>query len=355
MLDKTFFKAVLRDIVLGKFNYNQCFDSFIAATTQKRDTALLLSNIVNGLKESGLISQDNQQLMRIADIGCANAASSILFLQEINHPGGYSYRGIDISKGYIEEAQNKLSLNSFIKNYSVTEGDALCGNLADNSVFSQEKFDLILVSHVAYYIQSDEVKYKRFINDLEKLLAENGVIFFMHGNSHEYLLSNYSKDSSNNSTPYVNTPSFLEQCSKKLAFESTSIDFVSKLHFAMLDDRLWTSMEKTENYKSLQNNNELMSNLEKLSMVINRDLSELEEEGKLLEFIRDAKNIIIKNGGFFYLHTHFQVMLSSKNSISLQSVTEILQAALNKNPELIIEGSQLMTLNQIKTRNDCTL
>ena len=351
------FRHVSRDIVKGGFNYDECFDSFINSTNQKQDTALLLSHIVNGLKELGLICQETNKAIQVADIGCANAAASSLFLEAINHFGRYDYQGIDISKRYTNEAQDKLRDKTFIQSYKVIEGDALCGNLSQTS-FGPKKFDFVLVSHAAYYLDSAEVKCQNFISDMQQLLSPEGIVLFMHGSSHDYLLSKYSKNSTNMHMPSVRTHVRLEQCAEKLAFKSTSIDFVSKLRFDFLEDHLWEAMKKIENYQLLQTKPEVISNLEKLSFIINRSLSELEQEEKLQQFVQDAKDIIANNGGFLYLHTHLQVMISNECQVSLVQIAEKLKMALRKNPQFMITDEQLLTLNQhpqaIKQENALT-
>lgn len=341
------FRQVVRDITLGKFNYDQCFDRFVEATTQKQDTASLLADVVNGFKELGLISKDHKKSIRVADVGCANATASLLFLEKISHASGYSYLGIDALKKYIKEANDKLSSHSLIHDYQVFEGDGLSGELFD-TVFNQKKSDLVFVSHVAYYLQQDEVKYNRFIHDMQQLLSAEGVCFFMHGASHVYLDSITNQ----NNLPRTKTHELIEQYAEKLEYKSTSIDFVSKLNFPCLTDELWEMMEKTENYRlpMIQNNHAALSTLEILSIIVNRDLLALEKNGTLQTFIRAAKDIIADNGGFLYLHTHFQVMTSNECQVSLERITETLKNALQQYPDLMIDASTLKVLNQPKAK-----
>lgn len=309
----SFFQPTLEPlppIVNGIFDYNSAFAAFLKATDQKRDTARLVGAFANKLQEKKIVF-DSHEMIKVADLGCADSSTCLGYLNQMEYPAGFDYLGFDINDKYISEAETILSSSTIIKKHTLIKEDVLTGGLSGHSSVQPKSLDLVFASHLAYYLK-DEESGTQFVKDILNLLNDDGIAIFLHEDSTYYFRSTYNSNYKN-----ISAPSLLKKSANDLLEtpdQFSEISFTSKLQFTEMTEELWQATKKTASYKSFAHNPSFIDNLNKLSFIVQCDLSKLEAEGSLASFIDEFRKILNDNNNCFNLVTSMQVLASPQNA-----------------------------------------
>ena len=304
--------------VCGEFDYKKAYTTFFNDTTEVLDAKRIISCFFKKIKNQSVYAHSKEPL-NITDIGCSDGQTSLGYLKSLEYKHGFNYYGIDINKPSLNEAQKLLLLDKSIKNLSLINQDAFDEDITKMKEFEGKKFDLIFVSHSAYFIgYTDDFKsivpHSKFISDISNLLSEKGMAFFIHGNSFFKLRRKYSG-------VYVrNTPCFLEQATPSHLKHLKVLKFNSKLSFEEIDERLWEEIKHPNNYRIYGENVKFLRTLEKISFIINRSLREMEKEGTLSSFINEIKETVFENHNTFPITSFFQVVVPPSCNFTHQIV-----------------------------------
>lgn len=269
-LDKPphFFSVRTLPILEGRFDYHHSFSAFLRATNQKAHTAHIVGVLAEKLRQKRILFNCDDAL-KVADMGCADSATCLGYFKRIHHLGGFEYTGIDINDVFLAEADVKLSHNSMCKKHTLLKGDVLLGDLSAISQVAQQRFDLIFVSHLAYYLKSEEYG-RLFVDNMLKLLNENGIVIFLHENSTHYFRKTYNRNYKN-----IDAPALLRGSAQGL-LENTEqfneILFTSTLTFEEMSDELWEVTKQPARYQEYAHIPYFVDNLNKLSFIIQCDL-----------------------------------------------------------------------------------
>lgn len=253
MQSNLFSPLLIRSIIGGIFNYKEVFATFLQDTTQKKDTAMLLGIFADKMQKNQVILCD-EKVVNVADIGCADGTSCLQYLEKLNYPIGFNYVGIDVLEELVLEARKHLPNHSMIKQATVIKGDAFSGTLRQRHEFSSKSFDLLFVSHSAYFVKKENRL--SFIKDIANILAKNGVAILLHESSFNDLRSKYGGGI------VGDTPQLLEEATKTVGLaDFQSIGFTSKLHFKPLESYLWEALKYPDKYPSLQQKADFVNTL----------------------------------------------------------------------------------------------
>ncbi len=319
-------------ILQGLFDYNESFDAFLKGTAQKKETALVVGYFAKKLQEAQ-IQFTNQEPIEVADLGCADSFTCLEYLKKMNYEPGFNYLGIDTNQKFLQEANIKLSNEGLIKKYTLMNDNALSGCLAEKEALSSLVFDLIFVSHTAYYIK-DLLSGRNFLEDINKLLAkESGIAIFLHEDSTYYFRSTYNPNQFNT----ISAPALLEKSAEELTTNSiqlTSINFHSKLHFSHLEEELWEHLKTPSNYSTFADNPAFVDTLKKLAFIVQCDLKALAERGSLSPYIDDIKTILQNNDNCLNLQTCMQTLVAPQ-CVNDKKIAMILREMEKEIPELL--------------------
>ena len=305
----------LPSAITGKLNYHESYSAFLRDTTQTEDTTRIIGTFIDRLKKHQVF-QDEKEPINVADIGCNDSIACLYYLKTVSHKAKFNYFGMDISKESLRKAEKLLLSNQIIDNYLLIEGDAFDGKIKQRKEFVATMFDLIFVSHSAYYVGyqeknlKDESKYASFLLDISNLLSTTGVAILIHGNSF-YSLSKKYGDFEVRDTPFL-----LEQgASLSFLNQLKIIKFTSRLSFAEMDDYLWEAMKHPNKYALHQHHSNFVDALEKILFIINCSFVDMKKRGMLSNFIDEVKEIIIKNGNSFPIVSFLQVIVSPHHTL----------------------------------------
>ncbi|STX59194.1 methyltransferase domain-containing protein [Legionella geestiana] len=307
-----FFPTVIEHyppILDGKFDYNSAFAAFLAATEQKKQTASMVGLLADKLQKRNVLLK-NSESIKVADLGCADGTTCLGYLHNMAHPAGFEYIGFDINDRFIQEANAAISNCALIKKYELIKEDVLAGILSAHPSVHPHSMDLIFISHLAYYLK-DEAYCKLFLTDILSLLNNSGIAIFLHEDSTYYFRKTYNTSYTNSSAPSLlkNTAADV----LKIAGQFNEISFSSKLHFAEMSDELWQAASTPVRYKEYVDNQDFIDNLNKMSFIVQCDLSRLAHEGSLSSFLHDLRGILEANNNSFNLETSMQVLVSPEN------------------------------------------
>lgn len=311
-------------IVKGLFDYNHAFAAFVSATDQKQHTAMMIGAFTSHLKKMNVLF-DNQKTIRVADLGCADSTACLGYLNQIEHTAGFDYLGFDINTKFLTEAEKILSESSMIKKHTLINDDVLAGELSAHPSVQPKSIDLIFASHLAYYLKDEEYG-KKFIADMLSLLSDTGIAVFLHEDSTYYFRSTYNTNYKNSSAP-----SLLKNSAKNLLEipgQFNELSFTSKLKFEKMSDELWQAAKNPALYKKFAYIPSFISNLQKLSFIVQCDLLKLAEEGSLSSFIHEMKELLEENDHCFNLVTSMQILVTSQN-ICIAEIDMALRAVEN--------------------------
>jgi hypothetical protein len=293
-------------ILEGYFNYNEAFSAFVKGTCQKKDTASIVGVFAKKLQKAQGSLYKNQPI-KVADIGCADSVTCLQYLKKMDYRPGFDYFGIDTNQKFLQEAKIILSHEPIIKKHALVNSDALSGRLTQEKEFASALFELIFVSHTAYYIK-DVLSGRRFLEDTIKLLSKkSGIAVFLHEDSTHYFRSTYNKKQFNT----LSTPDLLEKSAQGLVTNSNqlkSLSFTSKLHFLPLEEDLWEAAKYPKYYKEFAHNSDFIDTLKKLAFIVQCDLIGLAESGTLTRYIDEMKDILSNNDNCFDLVTRMQIL-----------------------------------------------
>ncbi|MCC5791846.1 MAG: class I SAM-dependent methyltransferase [Legionellaceae bacterium] len=306
-------------ILDGKLDYNEAFSAFLKATDQKAHTAGIVENFISELnKKSAFLSPE--KALKVADMGCADSSACLGFLQNIPCPEGIQYTGVDINDQFLESADTKLSNTPSIKKHTLFKGDIL---LDDISFIPQEElhsFDLVFISHLAYYLQNETLALQ-FVKNTRELLNQNGMVIFLHEDSTHHYRSTYNKNYKN-----ANAPEILRRSAKNILNNDSQfneVQFGSQLTFEPMTDNLWEAMKNPASYKKYAHLPHFVDNLNKMAFITQCDLVTLFEDGSLTKFVEEIKFALTNNNHCFELITTMQILVTPENNN-----TKNIQAAL---------------------------
>lgn len=296
-------------ILDGKFDYNHAFAAFLASTNQKKHTAEMVGLLCNNLKQQDVLLA-GENIINVADIGCADSTTCLGYLSRMNYEPGFEYTGFDINDQFLQDAQLNLRASSLIKKHKLIKEDVLTSEAAPLSSFLMNAFELIFVSHLAYYLKS-EADVRIFIKNMLSLLTEQGLLIFLHENSTYYFRSTYNSHYKN-----INAPDLLRQGAFALLNEKRQYNetlFTSKLYFTEMSEALWEAVKNPVCYRKFAKFPGFIDNLNKLSFIVQCDLSQLMIEGTLGRFVDEIKDVLTRNHYSFDLKTSMQVLTSHEN------------------------------------------
>lgn len=302
-------------VITGRFNYQESYAAFQKDTTQLEDTARIIGIFVDRLKKYRFF-QKEKELVNVADIGCNDGVACLRYLKTISDKPKFNYFGIDIEETSLQKTGRLLLSCKIINKLILIKGDAFDGKIRQKKEFAAAPFDLIFVSHSAYYVKRQRdprsiSEHTSFILDISNLLSKNGVAILVHGNSFYSLRKRYGVSDARD-TPYL-----LEQamCSSDLN-QLQSVKFTSRLNFIEMDDSLWDAMKYPDKYILYKNHFNFVDTLEKISFIINFDFIDMEKKGILPKFIDEIKEIITKNDHAFPITSSLQVIVSPHCSLT---------------------------------------
>lgn len=289
-------------IIGGVFDYNEAFAAFLRGTTQKKDAARVIKTLYTKLNK--FLSPSVNQPMTVLDIGCANAMTGLQYLNTIHHSEGFNYYGIDPNSIFIKEAEAILAESPIIKQKHLITGDALSGNLKGKNELSSVLFDLIFVSHAAYYINDTPHDYEAFIKDITQLLLPNGIAILLHA-----FLEIRKK---HGTVGTVNTPTLLSEAYLSVnGIQLKNIEITSSLKFLDLSDEMWEALKCPEHYHLQNNNFNFIDTVYKLSFIVHSSLNDMHEKGNLKNYIDEIKTILRENNNCFNIKTQLQIVVSA--------------------------------------------
>jgi hypothetical protein len=234
-------------ILEGRFNYNEAFSAFKKSTSQKIETATVIGALSRKLQAHQSFRKGAS--LQVLDIGCADSTTTIQYLSKINEPYGFDYVGVDNNQVFLTNAIPYLAKEPSVRTYTLIQEDALSGKLSEHITLSLQLFDLIVVSHAAYYLK-DELSGYLFIKDLLHLLTKgNGMAIFLHEDTTHHYRKTYNKQFTRKSTPLL-----LEQFSSRVIQNQeqfNALSFTSKLYFSPLSDSLWENAKYPCKYQIL--------------------------------------------------------------------------------------------------------
>lgn len=321
-------------VLEGKFDYNEAFKAFLAATNQKAQTADIVGRFLNQLQQRNKETTNNN-LIKVADIGCADGAACLGYIQSLHCNRDFEYMGIDINDKFLEDAQNKLSAEPLIKKASLINGDILLDGLESIPAEQHHSFDVIFISHLAYYLQNADYSLQ-LMKNMSTLLNENGMAIFLHEDSTYHFRSTYNSNYKN-----VNAPKMLRESAEVLENQAqfNEISFTSSLNFKKMSDEQWEAIKNPALYKKFSTLPDMIDNLNKLSFIVQCDLMTLFEEGSLSSYINEMKQILTQNNYCFDLKTTMQVLISSVNTHSNEIKGALSMAVLSESNSKKVEQS----------------
>lgn len=297
-------------IVEGIFDYNSAFAAFLKATDQKKHTAMMVGALAGKLQNKKVLF-DSEEIIKVADLGCADSTTCLGYLSQMECPAGFDYLGFDINDKFLEEAEVILSNNADIKKHELIKNDVLSGELSAHSSVQPQSIDLIFISHLAYYLKDEECG-KHFAKDILNLLNDKGIAVFLHEDSTYYFRSTYNTSYKNSSAPSLLKSSVSDLLTTPGQFNEMS--FTSKLHFAEMSEELWQVAKNPSLYKTVAHIPSFVDNLNKLSFIVQCDLAKLADEGSLASFVNEMKVKLEGNNYSFDLVTHMQVLVNPQNT-----------------------------------------
>lgn len=297
-------------IVNGVFDYNSAFAAFLKATDQKNHTAMMVGALASKLQKKKILF-DSEEIVKVADLGCADSTTCLGYLNKMECPAGFNYLGFDINDTFLEEAEETLSNSAVIKKYELIKKDVLSGELSSHPSVQPKSIDLIFVSHLAYYLKDEEYG-KKFVNDILNLLNDKGIAFFLHEDSTYYFRSTYNSSYKNSSAPSLLKNSVSDLL--KTSGQFNEMLFTSKLHFAEMSEELWQAAKNPCLYKNFAHIPSFIDNLNKFSFIVQCDLAKLADEGSLTSFVNEMKVMLEGNNYSFNLVTSMQLLVSPQNT-----------------------------------------
>ncbi|KTD33851.1 hypothetical protein Lnau_2143 [Legionella nautarum] len=299
----------LPPIAEGIFDYKDAFEAFLKATDQKNHTAKIVGAFASNLKKREVLFNDDR--IKVADLGCADSTTCMGYLTKMECPGGFDYLGFDINDKFLEEAEAILSRSAVIKKHVLIKKDVLVGELSASHLVSPKSIDLVFVSHLAYYLKDEEYG-KQFVKNILNLLNDKGIAIFLHEDSTYYFRSTYNCNYKNSSAPSLLKSSVTGLL--KMPEQFNDISFTSKLHFAEMSEELWQAAKDPSLYKKFAYIPSFLDNLNKLSFIVQCDLSKLAHEGSLESFVNEMRHTLETNNYTFNLVTRMQILVTAENS-----------------------------------------
>lgn len=316
-------------ILQGKFDYNQAFAAFLRATNQKKETANLVGCFARKLQAEHILLEASK-VVKVADMGCADSATCLGYFDQMGETGGFEYTGVDINDKFLAEATAKLAAHPAVRKHTAIKGDVLMEGLAAVPKVEQQSFDLIFVSHLAYYLQ-DEHYSRLFVGNMLQLLNDSGIAVFLHEDSTHYFRSTY-----NSTYKHINAPELLRKSAAgllKITAQFHEISFTSELTFEEMTEEQWEAAKNPSIYSEFGHTPGFVDNLNKLSFIVQCDLSKLHEEGGLSRFIDEMKTLLEDNHYCFKLATRMQTLVTAQN----QHATKIGSILKSIEENLILE------------------
>ncbi|KTD36790.1 hypothetical protein Lnau_1774 [Legionella nautarum] len=299
----------LPPIAEGIFDYKDAFEAFLKATDQKNHTAKIVGAFASNLKKREVLF--NGDIIKVADLGCADSTTCMGYLTRMECPVGFDYLGFDINDKFLEDAEAILSRSAVIKKHVLIKKDVLVGELSAEPLVSPKSIDLVFVSHLAYYLKDEEYG-KQFVNNILNLLNDKGIAIFLHEDSTYYFRSTYNCNYKNSSAPSLLKNSVTGLLEMPEQFKD--ISFTSKLHFAEMSEELWQAAKDPSLYKKYAYIPSFLDNLNKLSFIVQCDLSKLAHEGSLERFVNEMQHTLEANNYTFNLVTRMQILVTAENS-----------------------------------------
>src|SRR5690606_24858237 len=151
------------------------------------------------------------------------------------------------------------------KKHTLIKGDVLLEGLDAISQVPEHSFDLIFISHLAYYLQ-DEHYSQLFMSNMLKLLNDNGLAIFLHEDSTHHFRATY-----NSNYKHINAPELLRNSTAGLletAAQFNEISFTSQLIFEEMTDELWEAAKNPSCYELFHHLPGFIDTLNKLSFLV---------------------------------------------------------------------------------------
>lgn len=308
-----FFQGTLQ-ILQGTFDYNQAFSAFLRGTNQKRETGSLVGLFARALQEKNILFTGNDTL-KVADMGCADSATCLGYFNQMGAAHQFEYTGVDINDQFLEDATAKLKAHPSVNQHTVINGDVLVNGLAAIPEVPLHSFDLIFISHLAYYLK-DDVNSQSFVSNMLTLLNDRGMAIFLHEDSTHYFRSTY-----NSNYKHINAPELLRESAKGLidnGAQFNEISFTSELTFDEMTDEQWEVAKDPSRYSDFGHLSGFVDNLNKLAFIVQCDLSKLHQEGSLSSFIDEMKDLLTANHYCFKLTTRMQTLVTPQNQHAVE-------------------------------------
>lgn len=264
-------------------------------------------------------------MIKIADMGCADSGACLGYIRNLREGHDFEYLGIDINDKFLEDAQQKISNEPSVKKATLIKGDILTDGLTTIPKENYNNFDIIFVSHLAYYLKDKDYSLQ-FMKNMNQLLNKNGMAIFLHEDSTYYFRSTFNSNYKN-----INAPEILRASAETLNTntEFNEISFTSKLIFKEMTNKEWEALKEPANYKRFSHLPHIIDNLNKLSFIVQCDLLTLKQEGTLERFIDEIKERLSENNHCFDLTTTMQVLVrpENKKTKDIEAALKALQAS----------------------------
>lgn len=346
-------KEVVKTDQVVNFDYEAAFEAFLSATTQKNDTAKIIGLLINELLKE-LNVGDSGRLINVADLGCADGKTSDLYLSEVDYPDGFSYTGVDIFEQYLSSAKEFLSKNRIFKQILTLSGDIFHDNLTQIQLQSKPLFDVIFVSHSAYYMREEE--YGRFIREIIKCLNTNGIAIFIHEKLAPDTCGYFRKKY--NSVYSGDVPSTLNSALSQEGIDIfDSIIFNSQLSFGEIPETYWSQLDDPLSSNDYVKNKDFINFFNKLCFIVQDDLKEMYRKSTLSSYLAETSQALRINNNCINITSSIQIVVSpsfqhhSSLSRIIDSIKNKLEngclknSNLNINTKPIQENMKMMSIN----------
>ncbi|MDA0781909.1 MAG: class I SAM-dependent methyltransferase [Rickettsiales bacterium] len=323
---------------IGNESYDERFATFLKNTNQKTLTAKILESLFTETSKNTDIAKDGS--LSVMDVGCGEgtlAKQLIPKLQKAFKDTSISYTGLDYNDNFVKKFVEELKEFPGV-NISAKKADAF-----NNEPLEAEKADIIVASHMIYhsYNTSDKEESNKkagnFVGKIMNKLNNNGIGIMIHeaGSSDmRQIGTNYGSPLMPNATDTI--AGICKDSNTRLA----TIPFEARLNFPTLTAKQWDDLKTVPGMQKAKYNSDMKEAVNLLGFIVQRDLSDLENEKKLPDFVNSVQDKIKDNGGSLVIRSEIQILLSKGISKDFEKAIEECSSCLNEESTFAAKSSK---------------